>query len=387
MEDLEFTDEIKLPNLEFFFGEFTTSDKLNSWFYSLDKYFKILEISESKKVRIARTYLRGPAVKWYRDFKQYCRTCGVNYHDYHHFERSLRRKFQDQSQSADLNTRLNTIIQEHDVESYSKEFDDLVNLLPTDYFNEQSLVHRYILGLNEQIRLEVSDKKPDTLIDAYSIAQDIYEKLSHSKDMWTNYQTSHMDYQPSPVINPYLSEAPSSPGPPSRQSSQSSKRKTRNKINRGILNDNPDEESNPNNIVRFRRLFPLEIDNLKRRGYCFYCHRGSHHLVIDCPRPPLKINETSKKTRSTRKSKNSKPSTGSKQDNLSKSPDMFSNSETESLESIILENGEKFVFDEITDEDYNNNNNDNNNSGSENDSNPSSIDDIISTLSDPIVLD
>jgi hypothetical protein len=212
-----------------------------SWLFSCNMYFDLLAADSGRRVRMAASMLRGPALLWWRMHHQSVEKgeCTL-ITEWDEFGRALQQQFSPVNPTTTARNRLYSLVQRSSVPAYADEFRRLVLRIPDLSAEEQ--VHRFINGLKPHIRTHVALRDPTTLDQAIRAA-DTCER-----------------YVPTPTSNrvPRYERKPAA-----------------------VSNADPDAMQV--DAVALQPLTQQQRDQLRRIGGCFRCRRPGH-MARECPR-------------------------------------------------------------------------------------------------------
>lgn len=130
-------------------------------------------LNDAQLITLSGRNMTGRAEKWFHDYRH-----STNGRDetFQQFTQALTHHF---AGTHDIQEQVENIInlkQKNGVEEYSYYFRYFLQKLPEDFFTEELKVIFYIAGLKPNIKIEVQDENPPTLIEAIEISQ-AYENL------------------------------------------------------------------------------------------------------------------------------------------------------------------------------------------------------------------
>ncbi|GJV78676.1 ty3-gypsy retrotransposon protein [Tanacetum coccineum] len=134
-----------------------------SWLFSVNEYFSLLNTPADQRLRIVGFNLEGAAAEWFRWM-----TRNGLITDWVRFEESVRNRF-GPSKYEDPQGALSKLLQTGTVAEYQGEFEKLMNRV-TD-ISETLLISFYISGLKLTLQRELLVSKPTTLGDAFALAR------------------------------------------------------------------------------------------------------------------------------------------------------------------------------------------------------------------------
>ncbi|GJZ99372.1 ty3-gypsy retrotransposon protein [Tanacetum coccineum] len=134
-----------------------------SWLFSINEYFTLLNTPADQRLRIVGFNLEGDAAKCFRWMTQ-----NGLITDWLRFEESVKNQF-GPSNYEDPQGALSKLLQTETVAEYQGEFEKLMNRV-TD-ISEALLMSFYISGLKLSLQRELLVSKPTTLGDAFALAR------------------------------------------------------------------------------------------------------------------------------------------------------------------------------------------------------------------------
>ena len=163
------------------------------WLFQLEQYFDLANVtSDSNKVRLAATYLDGPAATWWRMIHTECSVNELPLPSWTSFKARLVAQFKPVSSHKVARDKLSALRQYKSVAQYNTEFSQLV--LEAGDVGAVEQLYRYKQGLKPKVRLEVEMADPKTVRDAMQKA--------HTIDSLTWYHTNPRSTIPNrPVSN------------------------------------------------------------------------------------------------------------------------------------------------------------------------------------------
>ncbi|GJU91826.1 ty3-gypsy retrotransposon protein [Tanacetum coccineum] len=134
-----------------------------SWLFSINEYFTLLNIPAGQRLRSVGFNLEGAAAEWFRWMSR-----NGLITDWARFEDSVKNHF-GPSKYEDPQGALSKLLQLGSVEDYHNEFEKLMNRVVD--IPETLLISFYILGLKLLIQRELLVAKPVNLGDAFSLSR------------------------------------------------------------------------------------------------------------------------------------------------------------------------------------------------------------------------
>ncbi|CAM9000452.1 unnamed protein product [Rhodiola kirilowii] len=201
---------------------------VEGWLFQLNRYFNINNIHPDQMLEYAPLFLGGDALLWY----QWKNTTG-QISTWLGLAADIRRRF-GPSAYHNAEVAINMLVQTSSAQAYITEFERMSMSAPK--LVGSNLLSRFVAGLKEEIRHEITLLCPPDLDKAMGMARVIEDKLLALRRLTTR-PTFNKPYQPTKP--PYR--------PPS---------------------DTPRPNQNP---LPFRRLTAAEIAARREKGLCFNC--------------------------------------------------------------------------------------------------------------------
>jgi hypothetical protein len=245
------------------------------WLFQIDQYFELANVTrDSNKVRLAATYLDGPAATWWRGLHNECTLQGLPLPTWTTFKARLVAQFKPVNSSRVARDKLSALRQFKSVAQYNTDFTQLV--LDAGDVGAVEQLYRYKQGLKPKVRLEVELADPTTLQEAMQKAQTI--------DSLTWYLTnprSNMPNRPPPNQSNYSGHAPMDLG--TIRETQVSPAPTT-----GTDQETYEEALNAMSSNRFARppstpktyaapaMTKEEYERCRKNGLCLKCKKSGH---------------------------------------------------------------------------------------------------------------
>ena len=142
------------------------------WLFQLEQYFDLANVtSDINKVRLAATYLDGPAATWWRMLHTECTVRLLALPTWNEFKLKLVAQFKPVNSGKVARDKLAALRQYKSVAQYSTEFTQLV--LEAGDVGAVEQLYRYKQGLKPKTRLEIELQDPRTVADAMQKAQTV----------------------------------------------------------------------------------------------------------------------------------------------------------------------------------------------------------------------
>ena len=156
--------DIRLMQPSSFHG--TASSNANQWLMEVERYFVAVNLeADDKRIVYASTFLKDAASMWYFNVNQELDNSWVN------FKARFLSRFQPIAAAKVARAQLRLLKQRHRVAGYSQEFMRLIQLIPDMHLADQ--LESYMIGLHQDLAIEVEKKEPETLLEAMEFAQRI----------------------------------------------------------------------------------------------------------------------------------------------------------------------------------------------------------------------
>ncbi|GJX60272.1 putative reverse transcriptase domain-containing protein [Tanacetum coccineum] len=124
--------------------------RLSCWFEKMEQVFEIRKCAEEDKVKFAACTFEGRALTWWNGNK--------------------------------IKQELWTLtVKGDDIEGYNNRFHELALMCPNLVTHEKKKIERYIRGLPERVKANVTSSKPASLHDAINMARELIEQAIQAK--------------------------------------------------------------------------------------------------------------------------------------------------------------------------------------------------------------
>lgn len=167
------------------------------WIFRIEEFFNFHNTPEATRLRIVSFHMDGPAAAWFQWMKtnHLLSTWPVFLH-------SMRHRFGG-SLYEDSQGELSKLTQTSSVAEFQTTFENLMNKV--DGISEPLLISLFISGLKSDIRRELSFSKPNTLMEAFSLAKAYEARLEKTR------AESKVGFREPYKATPLQSVPPSSP--------------------------------------------------------------------------------------------------------------------------------------------------------------------------------
>ena len=229
--DPHFSQHLKLN-----FPRFNGEDPIN-WIYRVEQYFEFQNIVAETQVQLASFHHEGIALQWHRWLTKFRGPLSWN-----DFTKAILLRF-GPTEYEDPSEALSRLKQTTTVAAYQEAFEGLSHQV--DRLPEPFLIGCFIVGLRDDIRLDVKIKQPRTLASAIGVARLIEEHNLLQKKTAT------------PSRIPMTATLQKGPNPSA-----------------GILGPNPTQWSNNSlnpSSLPVRRITNQEARERREKGLCYYC--------------------------------------------------------------------------------------------------------------------
>ena len=219
------------------FPRFNGEDPIN-WIYRAEQYFEFQNIVAETQVQLASFHLEGIALQWHRWLTKFRGPLSWN-----DFTKAILLRF-GPTEYEDPSEALSHLKQTTTVVANQEAFEGLSHQV--EGLPEPFLIGCFIVGLRDDIRLDVKIKQPRTLTSAIGVSRLIEERNLLQKKTTT------------PSRIPMTATLQKGPNPFA-----------------GILGPNPTQRSN-NSLNPFslpvRRITNQEARERREKGLCYYCN-------------------------------------------------------------------------------------------------------------------
>ena len=138
------------------------------WLFSVKQYLQTIGLSDPvEQVRFAATLFTGRALTWWRS----THTLRTQPNTFNQLEHALHENFSDIEHLNKLRNKLNGLKQTKSVSAYIQVFRDTVVQMGPDRPDDDHLCHKFVVGLQKDIQLQVAMMNPQTLTNAFTLAE------------------------------------------------------------------------------------------------------------------------------------------------------------------------------------------------------------------------
>lgn len=141
--------------------------QLNNFFQELLSKAEGFQLNEEQLIILAGKNLKGPALEWYREYKE---TSTIPLNDYQLFKEDIKAQFIGDFDISMLISKYWNLKQTKSVEKYNRQVSQLREELPKGIMPEEVQVSAYLEGLKKEVQREVRLKRPKGLMEAMRIA-------------------------------------------------------------------------------------------------------------------------------------------------------------------------------------------------------------------------
>lgn len=148
----------------------TASSNARQWLLEVERYFLATNVAtDEKRILYASTFLRDTASMWYFTISE--ELSASHAPSWAEFKTRFLSRFQPIAASKVARAQLRLLKQRNRVAGYSHEFLRLTHLIPDMSLADQ--LESYMVGLHQDLAIEVEKKEPTTLLEAMEFAQRI----------------------------------------------------------------------------------------------------------------------------------------------------------------------------------------------------------------------
>jgi len=176
--------DIRLMQPSAFHG--TTSSNANQWLMEVERYFTAVDLrADDKRIVYASTFLKDAASSWYFTVSPEWSLSPL----WSTFKARFLSRFQPIAAAKVARAQLRLLKQKYRVAGYSQEFLRLIQLIPDMHLTDQ--LESYLIGLHQDLAIEVEKKEPQTLLEAMEFAQRIELMTSGRRQAYGRLQGMH----------------------------------------------------------------------------------------------------------------------------------------------------------------------------------------------------
>ncbi len=272
------TKKFRLNNPDEFHGN--KNDSIENWLFSIKYYCEALNQDDETSVKIAVSYLKGSAGRWWSELNQ--QQPNSRYMSWDQFKDSIRSRFQPVNVYKQANHDLMTISQLGTVNSYINKFNETISRLKENTCSIEFTIWRFIYGLNQNIKDRLLLIEFNKLQEAQDKAHQVEQELNtNSLRNITNIK-SNFSYNSSNNNN-YNNNY-------NKNKSNKYRSNYKPKVNVSQIDssNNYDSDSNRESINELDEQhvsavnFDKRTTDLYNNGKCFKCEQYGH-VSKDCP--------------------------------------------------------------------------------------------------------
>jgi len=164
----------------------TTSSNANQWLMEVERYFTAVDLrADDKRIVYASTFLKDAASSWYFTVSPEWSLSPL----WSTFKARFLSRFQPIAAAKVARAQLRLLKQKYRVAGYSQEFLRLIQLIPDMHLTDQ--LESYLIGLHQDLAIEVEKKEPQTLLEAMEFAQRIELMTSGRRQAYGRLQGMH----------------------------------------------------------------------------------------------------------------------------------------------------------------------------------------------------
>lgn len=225
------------------FSATTADSDVDLWLFSLDEYFEACNLNDdARKIAEAATYLRGPALTWWRTVRQGPPEQQI--HNWELFKQGLRHTFKPINSVKLARDKLAALKQNVTVRAYATAFRNITLDIPG--ITDEEKLDKFLRGLKQRTREQVELKEPANFDEAVRLAER-YDTLAWRYGSLSSPPTFQPDVAPMELG--------------------------------AVTYASPASDGHSHKVP----LTPALRDQLLREGKCFYCREAGHRLK-DCPK-------------------------------------------------------------------------------------------------------
>ncbi|XP_020251114.1 uncharacterized protein LOC109828557, partial [Asparagus officinalis] len=190
---------VQPKSLRLDFPSFSGSENVIAWLEQTEQIFEYYEIKEDEWVKVCSFYLRDEALQWYRWLTK-------NLEDYYYwavFKEEIITRFGPSELTRPYDA-FSTMRQTSTVREYLGKFEQALGLLD-DQPSKRHILERFIGGLKDELRYDVSAARPTSLKGAVALAKLFEDKQKNerkNKGHWSfsNSEGSSMNKSQNPSL-------------------------------------------------------------------------------------------------------------------------------------------------------------------------------------------
>ena len=293
--------DIRLMQPSAFHG--TASSNANQWLMEVERYFTAVDLrADDKRIVYASTFLKDAASVWYFTVSPEWSHAPL----WSTFKARFLSRFQPIAAAKVARAQLRLLKQKYRVAGYSQEFLRLIQLIPDMSLADQ--LETYLIGLHQELAIEVEKKDPQSLLEAMEFAQRIELMTSGRRQAYgrlpgmhhfSRSSVSHNDPMEISAIHQvddahdFFYGAEHLPSPTEASLANTVEQVLRlngmfqrggggGGFKRGGMRSNGPRRGGSNPLTQYvDGLGKEEYDKLSREGKCFKC-KNAGHLARNC---------------------------------------------------------------------------------------------------------
>ncbi|GKB32347.1 putative reverse transcriptase domain-containing protein [Tanacetum coccineum] len=155
---------------------------LRRWFEKVEQVFEISKCTEEDKVKFAACTFKGRALTWWNGNVHTLGLVNANTIPWIEFKAMMTTEYCQQPEIQRMEQELWTkTLKGDDIEGYNNRFHELAFICPELVTPNKKKIKRYIRGLPERIKANVTSSKPINLHDAFNMDREFVEQAIQAK--------------------------------------------------------------------------------------------------------------------------------------------------------------------------------------------------------------
>ncbi|GJQ95391.1 putative reverse transcriptase domain-containing protein [Tanacetum coccineum] len=155
---------------------------LRRWFEKVEQVFEISKCAEEDKVKFVVCTFEGRALTWWNENVHTLGLVNANSIPWNEFKAMMTTEYCPATEIQRIEQELWTLtLKGDDIEGYNNRFHELALMFHELMTPEKKKIKRYIRGLPERIKANVSSSKPTNLHDAINMARELVEQAIQAK--------------------------------------------------------------------------------------------------------------------------------------------------------------------------------------------------------------
>ncbi|XP_020254010.1 uncharacterized protein LOC109831084 [Asparagus officinalis] len=220
---------VQPKSLRLDFPSFSGNENVIAWLEQVEQIFEYYDIKGDEWVKVCSFYLREEALQWYRWLARNLE----EFFQWEIFKEEIITRFGPSELSRPYDA-FSTLKQTNTVRDYLGRFEQTLSLLD-DQPSRRHILEKFIGGLKEELRYEVTASRPSSLKEAISLAKLFEDRLKNERKSRGNWNTSNTGMLPT-NSSPY-----------------------------------PSVRENPKPPSQFKKLTPEDIQRRRSQNLCFTC--------------------------------------------------------------------------------------------------------------------